>query len=219
MADEKVTALEKRRQDDGRLYSPSAARNREAIRDVFKGFLPRSGTVLEIGSGTGEHGVHLARALPDVAWRTSDPDPNSRRSIAAWVAHSGLANLSGPDDLDMTRRWWDDVSTPLNAIVSINMIHIAPFDAAAGLFTGASALVMPGGVLLLYGPFSRNGAHTAPSNEAFDASLKARDPRWGVRDLEQEIAPLAQENAFDLIDAVEMPANNFTVAFRKRREN
>jgi SAM-dependent methyltransferase len=210
------TALEDRQTEGAKLYSPSAARNRDPIRDVFLQTMPRSGRILEIGGGTGEHAVHLAAALPEVDWRTGDPDESARASIAAWIAEAGLANLSGPHAIDVAGPYWGvENDGPFDGLVSINMIHIAPFEAACGLFAGAKRLLRPGGRLFLYGPFSRAGAHTAPSNAAFDESLKARDARWGVRDLEHDIAPLAQENALEQIHLVEMPANNFAAIFRK----
>ncbi len=212
----KETALENRAHDGAKLFSPSTERNRDAIREVFVDVMPHDGRILEIGAGTGEHAVHLASALPGVEWLAGDPDETARASIAAWIADSGLANLSGPHAIDVTQDAWGvEELAPFAGVVSINMIHIAPFAAAKGLFAGAGRLLAPGGKLFLYGPFSRNGAHTAPSNEAFDASLKARDPRWGVRDLEGDIAPLAQENGLRLEKAVEMPANNFSVVFVK----
>lgn len=216
MTTPKETALENRTPEGERLHSPSAARNRDAIRDVFLKAMPRHGRILEIGAGTGEHAVHLAAALPGAEWRAGDPDATARRSIAAWIAHANLPNLSGPHAIDVTQPVWgvEDLA-PFAGIVSVNMIHIAPFAAAKGLFAGAGRLLAGGGKLFLYGPFSRNGAHTAPSNEAFDASLKARDPDWGVRDLEREIEPLARENALNLEAVVEMPANNISAIFRK----
>ncbi|WDI33142.1 DUF938 domain-containing protein [Hyphococcus flavus] len=212
----KKIALEDRANAGQRQFSPSVARNRDPIRDVFLKFMPDAGKILEIGGGTGEHGVHLAAALPNVRWLTGDPDAASRASIAAWIAETCLANLAKPHAIDVTTgEWGVEKEAPFDGLVSINMIHIAPFEAAQGLFTGAGRLLRAGGKLFLYGPFSRRGIHTAPSNEAFDASLKSRDPRWGVRDLEQEIVPLAQKNALMLEHTVEMPANNFSVVFRK----
>lgn len=210
-------ALETRGAAGERLFSPSAARNREPIRDVFLRHMPRAGRILEIGAGTGEHAVFLAAALPDAAWMPGDPDAASRASIAAWTRETGLANIAAPHDLDVTRADWSAaIAPPLDGVVSINMIHIAPLEAARGLIAGAGALLQAGGKLFLYGPFSRGGVHTAPSNEAFDRSLKARDPRWGVRDLEGDILPLAQAAGLDL-DAVEpMPANNLSVIFTRR---
>ena len=214
---EKTTALEDRGADGAKRFSPSAARNRDPIRDVLLQHLPSDGAVLEIGSGTGEHAVHLASAAPRLRWIASDPDPTARASIAAHFSDAGADNLDGPYALNVSEPDWDkDISGPFNAVISINMIHIAPFTAAEGLFAGAGRLLEAGGKLLLYGPFSKGGVHTAASNEAFDASLKARDPRWGVRDLEHDLAPLAQEHALVRDAVVEMPANNFTVIFVKR---
>lgn len=213
----KETALEDRAIEGAKLYSPSTARNRDVIRDVFLKTMPQEGRILEIGAGTGEHAVHIAGALPEAIWHTGDPDETARASIAAWVAGAGLDNLQGPHAIDVTAQGWEAAldDAPYDGIVSINMIHIAPFEAATGLFAGAGRLLGPGGKLFLYGPFARNGAHTAPSNEAFNASLKARDSRWGVRDLEGDILPLAQKNSLSLEEIVEMPANNLSVIFRK----
>lgn len=178
--------------------------------------MPHSGAVLEIGGGTGEHAVKLAAALPDVRWHTGDPDEKARASITAWIAEAKLHNLTGPHAIKTTDPDWNvDDMTPLCGLVSINMIHIAPFAAAQGLFAGAERLLKKRGKLFLYGPFSRNGEHTAPSNQAFDESLKARNPAWGVRDLEHDIAPLANKHALRLEKVVEMPANNFSVIFVK----
>lgn len=211
-----IIALEDRETAGARLFSPSAARNRDPIRTVFLKHMPKSGKILEIGGGSGEHAVHLAEALPDVSWHTGDPDETSRRSIAAWIGESGLANLRGPHAVDVTAQHWGvEDKAPFDGLVSINMIHIAPFEAAQGLFAGAERLLAPEGRLFLYGPFSRGGVHTAPSNEAFDASLKSRNARWGVRDLEHDLAPLAQKHALSLDTIVEMPAHNLSVIYRK----
>ncbi len=210
------TALEARDTSGERLFSPSAARNRDPVRDAFLKTMPHTGKILEIGGGTGEHAVHLAEALSGVIWHTGDPDPASRASIAAWIEQAKLPNLIGPHAIDViAKEWGVEDAAPFDGLVSLNMIHIAPFDAAEGLFTGAGRLLAPGGRLFLYGPFSRGGVHTAPSNEAFDASLKTRNAKWGVRDLERDIAPIAQKNALTRIDIVEMPANNLSVVFRK----
>lgn len=212
----KETALENRDAQGAKLFSPSAARNRDPIREVFLKTMPHEGRVLEVGGGTGEHAVHLASALPGVEWRTGDPDEAARRSIAAWIEDAALPNLFGPHAIDVTQpEWGAEALAPFAGVVSINMIHIAPFAAAKGLFAGAGRLLQPGGKLFLYGPFSRNGVHAAPSNEAFDASLKARDARWGVRDLDRDLAPLARENALHLDALVEMPANNVSAVYRK----
>jgi len=211
-----VTALEDRETAGERLFSPSAARNRDPIARVFLANMPKTGKILEIGSGTGEHAVHLARALPDATWFASDFDASARASIAAWIAEEKLCNLKGPFAVDVTKpRWVIEDDAPFDGIVSINMIHIAPFAAAEGLLAGAKRLLRPGGRLFLYGPFKRGGVHTAPSNEAFDVSLKARDPSWGVRDLDLDIQPLARRNGLELETVVEMPANNLSIVFSK----
>ncbi len=209
-------AQEDRNVSGERLFSPSAARNRDAIRDVFLKHMPVRGKILEVGAGTGEHAVHIAAAAPGLVWHTGDPDPASRASIAAWMGHAGLANLKGPHAIDVTQECWSaEPENPFDGVISINMIHIAPFAAAEGLFAGAGRLLKKTGKLFLYGPFSRDGAHTAPSNAAFDASLKARDARWGVRDIERDLIALAQNNALKLETIVEMPTNNYVVMFCK----
>jgi SAM-dependent methyltransferase len=202
--------------DVDRQFSPSAARNRRAIGDVFVEHMPHAGKILEIASGSGEHVIHLARRLPAVHWLPGDPDPAARRSIRAWIAHSALANIAQPHATDAAAvRWPVENEAPLDGMVSINMIHITPFGAARGLFAGAGRLLRPGGGLFLYGPFSRHGRHTAPSNAAFDASLKSRDPRWGVRDLDVDILPLAESAGLLVEQVVAMPSNNYAVVFTK----
>jgi SAM-dependent methyltransferase len=209
----KEIALEERVRDEQRLFSPSAARNRDAIRDAFLKTMPCAGIILEIGSGTGEHAVHIAAAAPALHWRPGDPDAASRASIAAWTEHVGLTNVAAPHALDVTAPGWDQGMAPIDAVVSINMIHIAPMEAARGLIAGAARLLRPGGKFFLYGPFARNGAHTAPSNAEFDNSLKARNSSWGVRDLDLEIMPLAAAAGLSMEAIVEMPANNLSVVF------
>ena len=209
-------ALETRETSGARLFSPSAARNRDAIREAFDATMPRARRVLEIGSGTGEHVVHLAAAFSDAHFHPGDPDAASRASIAAWTEHYGLANVAPPHALDAASPGWEiGAPSSLDGVLAINMIHIAPFTAAQGLVRGASALLSAGGVLFLYGPFRREGAHTAPSNAEFDASLRTRNPAWGVRDLEREIEPLARGHGFVREAVVAMPANNFSVVFRR----
>jgi len=214
---EREIALEARTAENARLFSPSAARNRDAIRDVFLKHMPKSGRIVEVGSGTGEHAVHLGAAAPSLAFLPGDPDASSRASIAAWAAHYGLKNVAPPHAVDVALPDWQSDFAPCDGVLSINMIHIAPFDAARGLIAGAGVLLKPAGRLFLYGPFARNGAHTAPSNEAFDQSLKSRNPLWGVRDLDREIAPLATAAVLKLVAIEAMPANNFSVIFEKRR--
>ncbi|WP_250513205.1 DUF938 domain-containing protein [Caballeronia sp. INDeC2] len=196
-----------------RRRAPAAERNRDAILSVLARVLPGSGVVLEIASGTGQHAVHCAEALPGIVWQPSDPDADARDSIVAWRVHAGLANLNAPLALDVLNDDWGIVQVA--AIVCINMIHIAPWEAAESLFRGAGARLTAGGVLYLYGPYRRNGAHTAPSNEAFDRQLRARDPRWGVRDMEA-VEALGEKAGLTLVETVAMPANNFSVVFEKR---
>jgi len=197
---------------DARRMAPATERNREPILAVLRNVLPASGTVLEIASGTGQHAVHFAAAFPGLAWQPSDPDSAARESIAAWTAHAGLANVRAPLDLDVCRQPWGIDAA--DAMVCINMLHISPWAAAEALFAGAGKLLKPGGVLYLYGPYRRGGAHTAPSNAAFDAQLRATDPDWGVRDMEDVVA-LGAAHGLRCDEPVPMPANNFSLVFRK----
>ena len=196
-----------------RQHAPSAERNREPILAVLERVLPATGTVLEIASGTGQHAIHFAAALPHLVWQPSDLDDEARASIAAWTAHSGLANVRPPLALDVRDASWGIEAAA--AIVCINMIHISPWASAQALIGGAGRLLGPGGVLFLYGPYRRGGVHTAPTNAAFDEQLQRRNPAWGVRDMEDVVA-LADAAGFDAEDPVEMPANNFSLVFRKR---
>ncbi|MCC8403975.1 class I SAM-dependent methyltransferase [Paraburkholderia sp. MMS20-SJTN17] len=198
---------------DPRQHSPSAERNREPILAVLRDALPASGRVLEIASGTGEHAIWFASALPGLDWQPSDADEEARESIAAWCAHAGVANVRAPLALDVHQPDWG--IDALDAVVCINMIHISPWSAARALFDGAGRRLVDGGVLYLYGPYRRGGAHTAPSNEAFDQWLKSRDPAWGVRDLEAVVA-LGDAAGLTCEQVVEMPANNLSLVFRKR---
>ncbi|NIF78557.1 DUF938 domain-containing protein [Paraburkholderia sp. Cy-641] len=197
---------------DARQHSPSAERNGAPILAVLREALPATGRVLEIASGTGEHAVLFAGALPGLDWQPSDADPEARASIAAWSAHAGLPNLRAPLALDVHRPDWG-VET-LDAVVCINMIHIAPWSATQALFVGASRRLAEGGVLYLYGPYKRGGAHTAPSNEAFDQWLKSRNLEWGVRDMEAVVA-LGAALGLACDEPIAMPANNFSLVFRK----
>ncbi|HYG87490.1 MAG TPA: DUF938 domain-containing protein [Azospirillum sp.] len=191
-----------------RLDAPAAGRNRDPILAVLRRVLPERGTVLEVAGGTGQHAAHFAAALPDLVWQPTDPDPAHRASIAAWT--EGLPNVRPPLALDATRRPWPVERA--DAVLCINMIHIAPWAACLGLLGGAAEVLAPGAPLVLYGPYRRGGAHTAPSNAAFDADLRARNPEWGVRDLEAVETAAA---GFVLEEVVEMPANNLTVVFRR----
>lgn len=198
---------------DAKRYAPATERNRVPIRDVLARVLPARGLALEIASGTGEHAAFFAREFPALDWQPSDPDAANRASIAAWRDAAGLANLRPPVPLDATAADWGVAAA--DAVLCINMIHIAPWAAAAGLAAGAGRLLPPGGLLFLYGPFKRGGRHTAPSNEAFDESLRRQNPDWGVRDLDA-VAALAGEHGFALAETVAMPANNLSLVFRRR---
>jgi SAM-dependent methyltransferase len=197
---------------DARLFAPAAARNRQPILDVLMAHLPSRGLVLEIASGTGEHVVHFAQACPALTFQPSDPDPSHRGSIDAWTAALGLANVRSAIGLDTTAEAWPVEA--VDALVCINMIHIAPWVAAEGLVRGAGRVLPPGGLLYLYGPYKRGGQHTAPSNVAFDAGLRVQNPAWGVRDLEA-VAALAAARGFGEPHIVEMPANNLSLVFTK----
>jgi len=193
--------------------APAVARNRDPILAVLRRFLPDHGTVLEIASGTGEHAAYFATHLPHLTWQPTDTDPDALASIAAHRATANAPNLRAPIEIDVTAPVWP--VTRADAVVSINMIHISPWSAAQGLMTGAAKLLAASGVLYLYGPYKENGVHTAPSNAAFDASLKARDPRWGVRDV-GDVRELADGHGFDFVERVAMPANNLSLVFRRR---
>lgn len=195
------------------LGSPAVARNRDPILAVLRRHLPAQGTVLEIAAGTGEHAAYFAPQFPHLAWQPTDLDPDALASIEAHRAATDAPNLRAPIELDVTATAWP--LTRADAVISINMIHISPWTAAQGLMTGAARLLPAGGVLYLYGPFKENGVHTAPSNAAFDQSLRARDPAWGVRDV-GDVRALADSHAFDFIERVAMPANNLSLVFRRR---
>lgn len=211
-----VAVEDRSRAADARQFSPSAARNCGPIREVLTRVLPKKGTVLEIGSGTGEHVLCFAKALPRLVWLPSDPDAASRASIKAWIATEGFANVRAPAAIDVQRAVWDvEDDAPFDAMISLNMVHIAPWEAALGLLAGAGRLLRPGdGVLFFYGPFMLGGAHTAASNVAFDADLKRRDPRWGVRDVD-ELVSEAAPYGLELREVVKMPANNLSLIFVK----
>ncbi len=198
--------------NDARLHAPSAARNRDPILNILRRFLPARGVVLELASGSGEHTIHFAQAFPALAFQPSDPDPQARASIDAWAASTGLHNVRPALALDATAQPWPIHAA--DAVLCINMIHISPWEAAVGLVSGAAALLPPGGLLYLYGPYRRNGGHTAPSNEAFDRSLRERNPAWGIRDLEA-VADLAAAHGFGPPAIEQMPANNLSLIFSK----
>lgn len=190
----------------------AAARNRDPILAVLTDRLPPPAHVLEIGSGTGEHALWFSRALPGLTWQPTDPDEDALRSIAAWREMAGSPNLLPPLRLDASADTWPVERA--DAVVSINMIHIAPWPATTGLIAGAGRVLTPAGLLFLYGPFREGGVHTTESNAAFDAGLRARDPSWGVRDLD-EITALAASHGLVLAERIAMPSNNLSVVFRR----
>lgn len=200
--------------DDRRRHAPATLRNRDPILAALRRHLPARGTVLEVASGTGEHAAHFAAALPHLVFRPSDPDPGARASIDAWAESARLPNLRAALALDVTAPDWERAAGGADAVLCVNMVHIAPWAATEGLMRGAAHLLPAGGVLCLYGPFRRDGRHTAPSNEAFDADLRASDPGWGLRDLEAVVAE-ACARSFAPQAVEEMPANNLFVAFRR----
>src|SRR3954470_11976058 len=197
---------------NGKWSTPSAERNKGPILDVLARVLPRRGLVLEIASGTGQHVVHFAKALPDITWQPSDPDGELRESIALRLREEPRANVNPPIDLDVARLPWPLQTA--DAVVAINMIHVAPWPATLALFEGAKPLLSPQAVLFLYGPYRRFGAHTSQGNAQFDLDLRAHSPDWGLRDLES-VSDVAASAGFVLAETVEMPANNFSLIFRR----
>lgn len=198
---------------DARRSAPATQRNRDPILDVLRPLLPETGLALEVASGTGEHVIHFARAFPFLRWQPSDPTPDARASIAAWTEANGLMNVLPPLDLDAAAEAWPIARA--DAVLCINMIHISPGHATEGLMRGAGRLLSAGQPLYLYGPYRRAGHPLAPSNAEFDADLKHRDPRWGLRELD-DVTALAEASGLALADVIEMPANNLSVIYRKR---
>lgn len=197
-----------------RRHSAPAQRNREPIRQVLREILPARGRVLEVASGSGEHVVHFARAFPRLDWQPSDPEPAACASIAAWLEEAGpLANVAPPLQLD-AQRLDESAVGPVDAILCINMVHISPWAATLGLMRGAGLLLPAGAPLYLYGPYLRAEVETAASNLAFDRSLRARDPAWGLRDV-ADVAAAAQAQGLHLDRIAEMPANNLSLIFRR----
>ena len=198
---------------DHRLYSSATRRNRDPILAVLRGFLPARGLVLEVASGSGEHVVHFAPHFPKLTWQPSDPDLQARESIAAWIEAGGIGNVAAPVDLDARSGEWPIIEA--DAVICINMVHIAPWSACVGLLAGTERVLVPGGVLYLYGPYRVGGRDTALSNAAFDQSLRRQNPEWGVRDLEAVIAE-AERHGFAFVKTVAMPANNLLLVFTRR---
>jgi hypothetical protein len=196
----------------GALRAAASERNREPILKVLRRVLPPSGLVLEIASGTGQHVAFFGRALPGLRWQPSDMVPAHLQSIRAWTAVEGADNVAPPLELDVERTPWPLAHA--DAIVNINMIHIAPWSATGALLSGAAGLLDRTGILFLYGPFKRGGQHTAESNQRFDDRLRGEDPRWGVRNLD-DVEALAVSAGFQPAEVIPMPANNFSLVFRK----
>jgi hypothetical protein len=198
---------------DGRIVSPSAERNKGPIAEVLMRLLPERSDVLEVSSGTGQHVVHFAQAMPHIRWQPTECDDDSLKSIARWLEQTPLANVNAPTQLDVHDSVWPVVEVA--AVVCLNMIHIAPPSATGALLRGAGRSLRSEGILFLYGPYRRKGRHTSASNEAFDQLLKSRNPGWGVRNLE-DVALLAASEGLELQEIKEMPANNFAIVFSKQ---
>ena len=199
----------------GGLNAAATQRNREPILSVLRGILPATGLVLEIASGTGQHVAYFAPFFPGLRWQPSDPSALHRDSIGVWAAAAGADNIAPAVALDVEQQPWP--VTHADAILNINMIHIAPWSATGALFQGAARSLSPSGVLFLYGPFKRFGSHTAESNQRFDERLRGEDPAFGVRDLEA-VEAVASAAGFGAPDVIAMPANNLALVFRKALE-
>ena len=197
---------------DLRRFAPSARHNRDPILDVLRSVLPSTGLVLEVASGTGEHVIHFARELPALNWQPSDPSPSARESITAWVVAERRSNIREAMHLDAAQSPWP--VEQVAAVICINMVHITPWEATIGLMRGAGPVLVIGGALYLYGPYRRADRPLEPSNLAFDQDLRARDARWGLRDLDAVIQ-CAADHGLEFERAIDMPANNLSVIFRR----
>ena len=198
-------------------YAPATERNREPILAVLRDSLPDEGSVLEIASGTGQHAFFFTQHLTTCYWLPTDKDVANLASIASWREESDAANLLPPCQLDVRDSIWPidgSLPEPVSAIVNINMLHISPWSCCQALFAGAAEVLNQGALVMLYGPFKRDGLHTAPSNAAFDEQLRSQDPEWGVRDLEA-VVDVAVEQGFACQSVIEMPANNLLVVFKR----
>lgn len=203
------------RQHRQKQYAPAAERNAAPILDVLRRYFPDTGTVLEIASGSGQHACHFAGALPQIVWQPSDRDANARASIHAWREDAGLENLRAPLDLDvMDPGWSGALDRQFDAVIAINLIHVAPWPLVEALLGGAADLLVPGGLVYLYGPYKRDGAHTAPSNVQFEGWLHAQDPDWGVRDM-ADVERAGAKRGLRLEHVIDMPANNFSLLMRR----
>jgi tRNA G46 methylase TrmB len=193
------------------LHSPAAIRNREPILAVLRRVLPPRGTALEVASGSGEHVVRFAAAFPQLTWQPSDCNPEALASIEAHAEAARLGNVAPPLHLDASAVSWPVGHA--DAVLAINLVHISPWRTTEGLVAGAARILPPGGALYLYGPYEESGVHMAPSNSAFDESLRLRNPEWGIRKL-SDVADLAKSNGFEFVERVAMPANNLSLIFR-----
>ena len=203
---------------DQRLFFPATERNRAPIGDLLSQLLPASGAVLELASGSGEHAVCFQQRFPHLRWQASDPDPEHRASINAWIRHQGLSHvMPAALNLDVAERPWSlpgEIHSTLNAVVCVNLLHISPPHCTDALLEESALLLPSGAPLIIYGPFMRNGAHTSASNAAFDQSLRQRNTQWGLRDL-NTVTSLAASSGFKLDAVVPMPANNLTLVLRR----
>ncbi|KKC27608.1 DUF938 domain-containing protein [Sphingomonas sp. SRS2] len=197
---------------DRRRHAPATERNRDPILAILRDILPARGTVLEVASGTGEHAIHFARALPDLVFQPSDPDLDALTSIRAWAEAAKLNNVRPPLLLDASAAEWP--IDRADAILCINMVHISPWEATVGLLRSSAKLLPEGGPLLLYGPYIREGVETAPSNMAFDEDLRRRNPAWGIRRLE-DVITLAESLGLYPEAIHAMPANNLSLCLRR----
>lgn len=202
---------------DKRLFFSSTHKNRVAIGEVLSKALPKKGSVLEIGSGSGEHGVIFQERFPELVWQTSDPELSHRNSISSWIEFNKLeSKMPQPIDINVNNRPWNlmkVIQSTLKAVVCINMIHISPWESTINLFGGAGQHLKKNGLLILYGPFKKNGEHTSYSNSLFDDVLKEKNSTWGVRDLE-EVKEIGLNNGFEAENIIQMPANNLSLIFR-----
>ena len=203
---------------DNRLFFPATERNRESIGKVLSRIIIKKGSILEIGSGSGEHGVVFQKCFPEITWQSSDPEIIHRNSISAWIDHEELnSKMPQPLDIDVEKTPWEistDLLFSIQGIITINMIHIASWNCTKSLFNEAGKLLKNGKFLMLYGPFKIRNKHISQSNQLFDSSLKMQNKFWGVRDLE-EVSKVANGNGFIKEELIRMPANNFSVIFRK----
>ena len=203
---------------DNRLFFPATQRNKNSIGEVLSKIIKKNGSILEIGSGSGEHGVIFQKRFPEIIWQTSDPKLLHRKSISSWIEHEGLnMKMPQPLDLDVEKMPWDiplNLAHSLQVIVSINMIHVAQWSCTVALFSESGKLLKQGQCLMLYGPFKIGNKHTSQSNYFFDNSLKMQNDLWGIKNLE-EVCDESKKNGFSQEDIISMPANNFSIIYRK----